>query len=310
MIPRKIQPSSDTSMDGCAAELEKVLADRRGLAEAPVLLRGFDLGRDHDLAELFELLGLEPMSYLGGNSPRTQLGGNVYTSTEFPPSAAITLHQELSYEREVPDLLFFLCGRPAREGGATPLCDAGELLASLPPEIVAEFEARGLRYVQRLARAGGLGRTWRETFETDDRDTCEERLAGRDLSHSWEPDDVLVLVRERTATRRHPLGDRRIWFNQADQWHPSNVGSPRARAVLEKMYNGKLPHDVTYGDGTPVPGEFIREISRVSRNIAHAEPWQAGDLVVLDNQATMHGRDSYSGPRSVYVAMTRATMPA
>ncbi|WP_049569161.1 TauD/TfdA family dioxygenase [Nonomuraea sp. SBT364] len=307
MTPLRIHASSDTSLERAAAEVAAALADRRALAGAPLLLRGFALGGKHDLPRLLRRLDLEPMSYVGGNSPRTQLGGNVYTSTEFPPSADITLHQELSYEREVPDLLFFLCGRPAREGGATPLCDARELLESLPAGLVREFEERGLRYVQRLPADAGLGKSWRETFETDDRDTCAKLLDGRDVEHSWEQ-GVLVLTREREATRRHPRTGEKIWFNQADQWHPSSVGSPRAREVLEKMYGGGLPHDVTYADGAPVPEEFIAEISRTSRSIAHAEPWQAGDLLVLDNQATMHGRDSYSGERSIYVAMTAATM--
>src|SRR5262249_39571438 len=119
MTPGSIEPTSDRSLAACAKALEPVLLDVRVLAEAPVLLRGFDIGRSNDLSTLLTMLDLEPTDYVGGNSPRTRLGGSVYTSTEYSPSASITLHQELSYEWEVPDLLFFLCGTPAQEGGAT-----------------------------------------------------------------------------------------------------------------------------------------------------------------------------------------------
>jgi hypothetical protein len=251
------------------------------------------------------MVGLTTFSYLGGNSPRTPLGDNVYTSTEYPAVAAITLHQELSYERDFPELCLFLCGRPATRGGATPLCDARVLLHRLPETIVEHFTSRGLRYVQRLPSGDGLGKSWPETFDTTDRTACEQILADRDVEYAWEPDGTLVLVRRRSALRSHSRRGWKIWFNQADQWHPSAVGSGRARAVLERMYHGRLPHDVTYGDGTPIPDAYIREVSSVSRALSWVEPWRRGDLLVLDNEATMHGRDSYSGPRAVFVAIAR-----
>jgi alpha-ketoglutarate-dependent taurine dioxygenase len=33
------------------------------------------------------------------------------------------------------------------------------------------------------------------------------------------------------------------------------------------------------------------------------EPWQDGDLMLVDNIRTAHGRDAYAGPREVYVGM-------
>jgi Taurine catabolism dioxygenase TauD, TfdA family len=33
------------------------------------------------------------------------------------------------------------------------------------------------------------------------------------------------------------------------------------------------------------------------------EPWQAGDLLVVDNIRTAHSREAYDGPREVLVAM-------
>jgi alpha-ketoglutarate-dependent taurine dioxygenase len=36
------------------------------------------------------------------------------------------------------------------------------------------------------------------------------------------------------------------------------------------------------------------------------EPWQAGDLMPVDNIRTAHSRESLQGPREVLVAMTDA----
>ena len=36
------------------------------------------------------------------------------------------------------------------------------------------------------------------------------------------------------------------------------------------------------------------------------EPWQSGDLMLVDNVRTAHGRERYEGPREVLVAMADA----
>lgn len=303
MRPHLVEAAADTSIEACAAELLAVLADRNSLAEAPRLFRGFALGEPGDLSSLLKLMDVLAAPYIGGNSPRTQLGENVYTSTEYSALSDITQHQELSYELRTPDVLFFLCGRPSETGGATPLTDAAAVLDKLDPELVAEFQARGLRYVQRLPAAGGVGKSWPEAFETSDRAACEFLLARLDLTYTWDDGDTLVLVRNRPALRRHSRTGTQLWFNQADQWHPSSLGPARKREALQRMYGDRLPHDVVFGDGTPIPDDAIAEISKVTRATAWAAPWQAGDLVVIDNQATMHGRDRYTGARSVFVAM-------
>lgn len=304
MAATLITPMADRSLEQCAREVERWLESREPAAD-PLLLRGYDLGDADDLGRLFDVLGLERLSYAGGNSPRTQLGRNVYTSTEYSASASITLHQELSYETEYPDLLFFMCGVPATEGGVTPWCGARELLDSLPDELVTSFETKRLRYIQRLPSKDGLGKSWRTTFETDEKEECERFLDERELEHEWDPDDTLLIVRERPAVSSHRRSGERIWFNQADQWHPSAIGDERTRHIIERLGKGRYPHDVSYGDGEPIPEEFIATISRTSRSIAHGEPWQKGDLLVLDNETTLHGRDSYSGPRKIFVSMAK-----
>ena len=39
------------------------------------------------------------------------------------------------------------------------------------------------------------------------------------------------------------------------------------------------------------------------------EPWQAGDLMLVDNVRTAHSREPYQGPREVLVAMADAVPP-
>jgi hypothetical protein len=38
-------------------------------------------------------------------------------------------------------------------------------------------------------------------------------------------------------------------------------------------------------------------------NITVREPWQAGDLMLVDNIRTAHSREAYVGPREILVGM-------
>jgi len=40
------------------------------------------------------------------------------------------------------------------------------------------------------------------------------------------------------------------------------------------------------------------------------EPWQEGDLMLVDNIRTAHSREAFEGPREVVVAMADPVRPA
>jgi hypothetical protein len=74
-----------------------------------ILFRGFDMWNPQDLEDLVSSLTPQVLNYIEGSSPRLLLTKKVYTSTEYPPEFAISLHNELSYAHEWPARLFFLC---------------------------------------------------------------------------------------------------------------------------------------------------------------------------------------------------------
>jgi TfdA family taurine catabolism dioxygenase TauD len=47
-------------------------------------------------------------------------------------------------------------------------------------------------------------------------------------------------------------------------------------------------------------------IDKVYEENTVREPWQPGDLMLVDNVRTAHGRESFEGPREVLVAMADA----
>ncbi|MFG2290979.1 TauD/TfdA family dioxygenase [Streptomyces sp. NPDC048595] len=243
-------------------------------------------------------------SYRGGNTPRTTVSDGVFTSTEYPARYDITLHNEMSYAHRWPSRLFFCCLVVPETGGATPVCDGAALLAALPPEVRERFES-GVVYRQHLHGGFGLGKSWQDTFETTDRAVVEDFLTSSEAEFEWTTEGGLRVRQHRPGVRVNPRTGRDTWFNQADQWHPSNLRGTEGETLLSLIDDvDDLPHWVTYGDGTPLSEEDLAHVRKAERDHRLVEPWQAGDILIVDNMSVLHGREAFTGPRRVVVSMT------
>lgn len=293
-------------------DLAAVLAEHGTLddllaAYGAVLARGWGVRAS---AALRAVAG-EGLRYTGGNSPRARLEAAVYTSTEYPADQEISPHNELSYARSGPARLYFACAVPAAEGGHTTLVDGSALLDLVPEPVVAELDRRGVRYVRRLHASTGPGRSWQDTFETDDRDRVTELVQRSGAQARWAPDGALQVDELRPAFATRPGSGVRVWFNQVEQWHGSTLGAEVRAALLAEFGPGGLPHEATYGDGAPIPDADVAAIRAAMSAAAVAHGWRRGDVLVVDNRATLHGRTAYRGERRVLVTMTgRVGSPA
>ncbi|MDH6626479.1 alpha-ketoglutarate-dependent taurine dioxygenase [Streptomyces sp. LBL] len=279
------------------ASLTEVLAREKGL-----VLRGFGITPD-TLGPTLDLLLPNRLAYVHGNSPRTKVGGNVYTSTEYPQEFTISMHNEMSYAHSWPARLAFYCETTPGSGGATPVVDAALWLRALDDEVREAFRD-GVRYVQNLHDGYGLGKSWQDTFETEDRGRVEAFLAGTGAEWRWKADGGLWVAQHRPATTRHPVTGAEVWFNQADQWHPAGLGDDTAAQLAAILPPEELPQWVTFADGSPIPAAYVEQIR--DRGLDHAVDvgWRAGDLLLIDNVLLAHGRRPFTGARRVLVAMS------
>ena len=249
------------------------------------------------------LAGRDLLSYVAGASPRTQLGGGVYTSTEYPNNFTLPLHNELSYTFEWPEYLFFYCVTPATTGGETPLADSREVLRRLDPAVVERFKTRGLRY-ERLLEDGREDRySWQAAFETEDRNVVENYCRKGNVEFRWNEDGSLWLREVRPATAVHPKTGEEVWFNQADGFHPSVFGDEFYREYLSDPEKHRLRLNVRFADGGEIGVDDLEHIRGVIKDLASATPWQEGDILVVDNMLACHGRNPFTGPRKVVLAM-------
>lgn len=248
--------------------------------------------------------GKSLLDYAGGASPRVRLGEGVYTSTEYPSRYALSLHNELSYTSEWPEHLFFCCLTPAATGGETPVGDSRAILKKIDARVVSEFKRREIKYVRNLHGGAGTGYSWQEAFETEDRVAVEQFCRARRISYAWRLDGGLTLTETRPATAVHPSTGEEVWFNQADGFHPSALDEETYSALRSTMTEEEFRLNSYFGDGSSIDPAALAHVREVLREASVPVPWQAGDILILDNMLAAHGRMPFTGARKILLAMT------
>lgn len=284
------------------------LAGRVGV----VLVRGFKIDSPGAFRSFCQAIRPDLQNYAGGDSPRTNVAEQVYTSTEYPKELEVLLHNELSYAGWSPERVFFCCLQPALTGGETQVADGRTIYRALPAALRERFESRGIIYHQHLwdaEGAPGIGKSWQETFETGDRGQVERYLERAAMDYEWTAFGLRTRARH-AAVVEHPVTGEKCWHNQADQWHRSfdsvkvALGSkddPRFDSATAGQET--LGNHATFGDGSEIDPEDLAVVRAVSRDCEVLFPWQAGDVMIVDNVMAMHGRKPFTGPRRVLVAM-------
>lgn len=274
------------------------LLDRHGA----VLLRSFELGGLSGFGDLVKGVAGDPIEYRERSSPRTQVAENIYTSTEHPAHQAIFLHNENSYAHSWPLRLCFLCSTPARQGGETPIADCRRVFRLIDPRIRDKFIEKRVMYVRTFSE--GLGLSWQTVFGTSDRDAVTRQCRQAGYTIEW-TSRGLRTRRVGQAVARHPRTGEMAWFNHATFFHVSTLEPEIGEALLAQYGEDGLPNNTYYGDGTPIEASVLDQLRSAYLQAKVKQPWQAMDILLLDNVLAAHGREPYAGPRRVHVAMSQ-----
>ena len=235
---------------------------------------------------------------------RQAYSDGVYSSSKWPPNQPMCMHHELSYALEFPGLMLFACLTAPASGGATGVADAPAVLAALPADLVARFEREGWLLTRNYNE--DIGASVAEAFGTDDRGAVEGYCRANAIEFEWQPDGGLRTRQRRSAVVRHPVTGQRCWFNQIAFLNERTI-DPEVREYLVDIYGADgLPFNTRFGNGDPVGEDVVQLLNEVYEANTVREPWQAGDLMLVDNVRTAHSREPYQGPREVLVAMADA----
>jgi alpha-ketoglutarate-dependent taurine dioxygenase len=265
------------------------------------LLRDLNLQTTGDFETVARTISPRLIEYGERSSPRTRISRGIYTSTDHPPDQPIVLHNEQSYTLNWPMKIWFYCAQPAATGGRTPLADSRKILKRLRPEIVERFEEKQIMYVRNYNP--GVGLSWRDAFQTDERAEVERYCAQEEIDLEWRDGDRLRTRQVRPAVRTHPDTGERVWFNHAMFFNLSSLEPAARETMLAVVDESEVPFNTFYGDGAPIEPAVMDEIRGAYDSETVKFDWQRGDLLLVDNMLVAHGREPFTGNRKVLVAM-------
>jgi hypothetical protein len=283
------------------------IASHRGSIQDTVESYGAALVRWTQLSEtafkdVVRDLTANPLDYMYRSTPRTDLGGGVFTATEYPAGLDIPMHNENAYQRVWPLRLLFYCAQPADGGGGqTPLANMINVTERIAPAVRRRFLEKQVMYVRNFN--SGIDLPWQTVFQTRSRADVEAYCRVHDIAFEWTGRDTLRTRQVCQAFATHPTRHVTVWFNQAHLFHPSALDAKTRAAMREMLREEQFPRNVTFGDGTPIAEADLANIREAFAHETVTFPWCAGDILFIDNMLVAHGRKAYRGHRRVLVAM-------
>ena len=280
----------------------------QGLQDSGVLLfRGFPIDSVETFDHFVHAFDYPIFTYQESlsNAVRVNHTPRVFTANEAPKNVEIFLHHEMAQTPISPEKLFFFCLSAAEQGGATPVCRSDLLYADLKqnyPAIAADFEKRGLRYKTNMPEENnpdsGQGRSWKSTLTVDNREQAEQKLQNLGYRWQWSDDNSLSACT--------PVLPAVITLDDGSQSFYNQVVAAYMgwQGVRENPSKA-----LTFGDDTEIPVDYLETIVTVSAKYTVDLDWQDGDIALIDNKRTMHGRRPYDGERKrqVFVALSTAS---
>lgn len=301
-LPLLIEPNAENvNLSEWAAShrdfIQEKLDDHGG-----ILFRGFGVKTVEEFEGFIANASSPALKYSERSSPRSQVEGNIYTSTDYPPNESIFLHNEQSYNLTFPTKILFFCMQAAPQGGETPIADSRRVYERLDPQIRSRFAEKGYMYVRNFG--GGAGLSWPEVFQTSDPKAVEEYCKKQRIEFEWRDEGKTLRTRQvRRAIARHPRTGVPTWFNHLTFFHVSTLSPAIRETMMESFAEDELPNNTYYGDGTSIEPEILDTLREIYSDETVTFSWQEGDVLMLDNMTVAHSRNPFSGPRKVVVGM-------
>lgn len=266
-----------------------------------ILFRGFGIRDDQDFDAFIRAFDWPNFTYAESlsNAVRRNRTELVFTANEAPPTVSIFLHHEMAQTPIYPSKLFFFCEQAAATGGATPICRSDILLEQLRqqvPEFVAQCEAKGVRYSQTMPgqedMESGQGRSWRSTLSAETQQEAEVKLRNLGYSWDWQTDGSLTVTTPVLPAVRELSSGKTVFFNQL---------IAAFRGWKDARNNGDK--SICFGDGTAIDADHMAVAISLADKLTFDIPWQTGDVALVDNFLTMHGRRPFEGTRMVLASL-------
>lgn len=301
-----VNDGSVTSLEECDAWVQenKSAIEETLVKAGAVLFRGFPVDSAESFDQFSAAFGYRNFTYQESlsNAVRVNFTERVFTANEAPKDVEIFLHHEMAQTPMAPSKLFFFCKSSAVKGGQTPLCRSDKLYEALNeewPEAMSAFEEFGVKYTTIMPAAddsdSGQGRSWKSTLSVDSVEQAETKLA--DLHYTWEwldNGDLKAITPKLPAVIEFE-DESKSFFNQLIAAYMGWQGVKENHSDF-----------IRFGDDSEIPKDILELAVKLAPKFTYDLPWQDGDVALVDNYRTMHGRKPFEGERKRQVLVALA----
>mmetsp|Transcript_15742 Transcript_15742/g.23704 ORF Transcript_15742/g.23704 Transcript_15742/m.23704 type:complete len:463 (+) Transcript_15742:36-1424(+) len=248
-----------------------------------------------------------------------------------PNTAALGLHHDRSdyaprnvlYDEEIlapkmPWYSAFVCFKQASEGGEFRILDAQRFVRELDRDIVKRLYEKGIRSAEVYGLwlpqsvfnmfAGWLIKVfpeetkwkWSSLVNPDFEIRSFFKAPPEGWSDISSPPQILadiwrceVLLSEQSPLNRHPKTGEVVWFNNIHLWEGDKA-----------QWKPKFKHSLgarskaVYGDGSPIADADLDQIVKLTEDIEVKILMEPGDVILVDNYRTLHGREKFTNSRN------------
>lgn len=302
-LPYLFQATPDMGPLAAWTRAYRDLVDEKLHRHGAILFRGFHILNQEAFEEVARTM-TQGLVAEGGEHQRLSGDSQVYTPVAYPPDKFLMWHNEDSFNPQWPRKIMFCPVRVPARGGETPLVDSREIYDAMGTELLAPFLEKGILYHRTYGM--GVGRSWQEIFRTQDPQEVEAYCDKNGIDYEWRGPGLITRQKRSAVARHHVTGDR-VWFAQAQHWHPACLDE-ETRSSLEALYDeDEMPRNCFYGDGSVIEDEVMLGICDHYRRLQSSFPWEVGDVMVVDNVLAAHARNPYVGERKLLVALGELT---
>lgn len=275
------------------------------LKHGAVLFRDFEVAGIDGFNACVDAISGGAVEYVFRASPRTQIDGryNIYTSTDYPANERIFPHNEHAYSPVFPLQLYFYCHTPATSGGETPIGDGRLIFSRIRADVRERFVSRGIMYVRNYG--DGLGLPWQTVFQTQDKTEVESYCRQVGIETEWKTGNRLRTRQVGPAVMKHPVTQQPVWFNHATFFHALTLPESIREELFNRCAPDELPQCTFYGDGGVIYPDDIYHLQKIYMDSLVEFVWREGDVLLLDNMLTVHGRNAFKGNRRIMTAMAQ-----
>jgi alpha-ketoglutarate-dependent taurine dioxygenase len=242
-----------------------------------ILFRGFEVS-DQTFPSFVSPFTSQFLRDYGNSKTSDPSGGFVQSVTL--GTKPIELHCENAVCAERPDIIWFYCAAPALKGGETTFCDGVTVWQQLSDSTKQLFLTKKVKYIITVPREMYLNKDEEIVLHVG-----ALKFAG--TTYRFNNDESLTIEYVVSAVNKTKYGSQLAFANSITGPYPS--------------------YKTTFEDNSDIPVAITHEIQQIHEKLTENIPWQAGDLVMIDNSRFSHGRRAFDDKqRRIFSLMSLA----